>query len=60
MLTAGTGIGKSTAAREIAYKLKVKDDLKIGLVFLEENPKRHSVNCCLSMLKSPYLSCGVV
>lgn len=40
MLTAGTGIGKSTAAREIAYKLKVKDDLKIGLVFLEENPKK--------------------
>lgn len=40
MLTAGTGIGKSTAAREIAYKLKVKDGLKIGLVFLEENPKK--------------------
>lgn len=40
MLTAGTGIGKSTAAREIAYKLKVQDGLKIGLVFLEENPKK--------------------
>lgn len=40
MLTAGTGIGKSTAAREIAYKLKVKDNLKVGLVFLEENPKK--------------------
>lgn len=40
LLTAGTGIGKSTTAREIAYKLKVKDNLKIGMVMLEENPKK--------------------
>lgn len=40
LLTAGTGIGKSTAAREIAYKLKMVDHLKIGLVMLEENPKK--------------------
>lgn len=40
MLTAGTGIGKSTAAREIAYKLKTHDNMKMGLVFLEENPKK--------------------
>lgn len=40
LLTAGTGIGKSTTAREIVYKLKVKDNLKIGMVMLEENPKK--------------------
>lgn len=37
LLTAGTGIGKSTMAREIAFKLKMADDLKIGMVMLEEN-----------------------
>ena len=40
LLTAGTGIGKSTAAREIAYKLKTHDHLKIGMVMLEENVKK--------------------
>lgn len=40
LLTAGTGIGKSTLARELAYKLKMEDKLKIGLVMLEENPKK--------------------
>lgn len=40
MLTAGTGIGKSTAAREIAYKLKTQDGLTIGMVMLEENVKK--------------------
>ena len=40
LLTAGSGIGKSTAAREIAYHLKMKHGLKIGLVMLEENPKK--------------------
>lgn len=40
LLTAGSGIGKSTMAREIAYKLKMKDGLKIGLIMLEESPKK--------------------
>lgn len=40
LVTAGTGIGKSTAVREIAYKLKTKDNLKIGMVMLEENVKK--------------------
>lgn len=40
LLTAGTGIGKSTMAREIAYKLKVKDNLKVGMVMLEENKNK--------------------
>ena len=37
LLTAGTGIGKSTMAREIAFKLKMDDGLKVGMVMLEEN-----------------------
>lgn len=40
LLTAGTGIGKSTMAREIAYKLKMQDGLKIGMVMLEENKNK--------------------
>lgn len=38
LLTAGSGIGKSTLAREIAYKLKTEDNLKIGFLMLEETP----------------------
>lgn len=37
MLTAGSGIGKSTLARELAYELHQHHGLKIGNVFLEEN-----------------------
>lgn len=40
LFTAGTGIGKSTAVREIAYKLKMLDGLKVGMVMLEENYKK--------------------
>ena len=49
LLTAGTGIGKSTMAREIAYKLKMQDGLKVGLVMLERiriNLKRPYVYQC--------------
>ena len=37
MLTAGSGIGKSTFARHIAYHLQQKHGLKIGSVYLEES-----------------------
>jgi twinkle protein len=37
LLTAGSGIGKSTAARELAYHLHQKEGLKIGNIFLEES-----------------------
>lgn len=40
LLTAGTGIGKSTMARELAFKLKVEDGLKVGMVMLEENKNK--------------------
>ena len=35
-LTAGSGIGKSTLARELAYHLRKEHDLTIGNIFLEE------------------------
>lgn len=37
MLTAGTGVGKSTLAREIAYHLHQVHGLTIGNVYLEES-----------------------
>ena len=40
LLTAGSGIGKSTLAREIAYHLKMNCNQKVGLVMLEEAPKK--------------------
>ena len=40
LLTAGSGIGKSTTARELAYHLHQKHHLKIGMLMLEEAPKK--------------------
>jgi twinkle protein len=40
LLTAGSGIGKSTWARQIAYNLRRSHGLKIGNVFLEEQYKK--------------------
>jgi twinkle protein len=37
MLTAGSGIGKSTLARHIAYHMRVAHNLKIGNIYLEED-----------------------
>lgn len=37
MLTAGSGVGKSSAARAIAYHLQQTHGLKVGNVYLEEN-----------------------
>lgn len=42
MLTAGTGIGKSTMIRELGYHLVMKHGLKIGSMMLEENVLRTS------------------
>ena len=43
MLTAGTGIGKSTEAAELAFDLLTRHKLTIGYVALEENPLRTSL-----------------
>lgn len=40
LVTAGTGIGKSTAVREIGYHLLTKHGLTIGNVFLEEGQEK--------------------
>lgn len=40
LLTAGTGIGKSTFAREIAYGLHQRHGLTIGNVYLEESKEK--------------------
>jgi twinkle protein len=40
LLTAGSGIGKSTLAREIAYHLHQEHGLTIGNVFLEESKEK--------------------
>lgn len=40
LLTAGSGIGKSTVARELAYHLHMRYGLKIGMIMLEEAPRK--------------------
>lgn len=40
VLTAGTGVGKSTFVRGVAYDLGVNKGLKVGMLMLEENVKR--------------------
>lgn len=40
VITAGTGVGKTTFVRQIAYHLGVNLNLKIGMLMLEENIKR--------------------
>lgn len=40
LCTAGSGIGKSTFVNEIAYKFLMEDELKIGVIALEESKKR--------------------
>lgn len=40
LLTAGTGIGKSTLARELMYDLAMRHNLKVGVMMLEENVTR--------------------
>lgn len=40
VLTAGTGVGKTTFVREVAYDMGVNKHLKVGMLMLEENVKR--------------------
>lgn len=40
VLTAGTGVGKTTFIRQIAHNFGVSQSLKIGMMMLEENVKR--------------------
>lgn len=53
MLTAGTGIGKSTMIRELGYHLVMEHGLKIGSMMLEENVLRTSKGYIGLYLKKP-------
>jgi twinkle protein len=53
MLTAGTGIGKSTEAAELSSDLLLRHGLSIGYVALEENPLRTSLRQMSIYLNKP-------
>lgn len=44
ILTAGTGIGKSTFARELAYHFVMNKGLKVGMIMLEESVKETALS----------------
>lgn len=51
-VTAGSGIGKSAIVREIAYDLITKGE-KVGMLMLEENPKRTALGLMAIHLNKP-------
>ena len=51
--TAGSGMGKTTLVREVAYDLAVNQELKIGWVALEENTQRSALGFMGIHLDSP-------
>lgn len=53
VITAGTGIGKSTFCREIAYELAVKQGKKVGYIGLEESVQRSALGLCSIGLNKP-------
>ena len=52
-LTAGTGAGKSTLAREVAFQLATEHDLRIGHVALEESVKKSALGFMAIDLEVP-------
>lgn len=50
--TAGSGIGKSAVVKEIAYKL-IQDGETVGMLMLEENPKRTALGLMGIHLNQP-------
>jgi twinkle protein len=52
-VTAGSGIGKSAFVREIAYHLLVTEKAKVGMIMLEENPKRTALGLMGIHLNKP-------
>lgn len=51
--TAGSGIGKSTLVREIAYHLAMEHGLKVGFVALEESVKKSAIGMIAISLGVP-------
>ena len=52
-ITAGSGIGKSAFVREIAYHLLVDKKQKVGMIMLEENPRRTALGLMGLHLNKP-------
>ena len=52
-VTAGSGIGKSAFVREIAHHLLVDEKQKVGMIMLEENPKRTALGIMGIHLNKP-------
>lgn len=52
-VTAGSGIGKSAFVREIAHHLLVTEKQKVGMIMLEENPKRTALGLMGIHLNQP-------
>lgn len=52
-VTAGSGIGKSAFVREIAYHLLVNQKQNVGMIMLEENPKRTALGLMGIHLNKP-------
>lgn len=53
LITAGSGIGKSTMTRELAYTLHMRDGLRVGMIMLEESPKKTLRDLMSIHLKKP-------
>lgn len=53
LLTAGTGIGKSTEANEILYYLEQVHDQKVGLIALEESTVKTSLRYISMQMNKP-------
>lgn len=51
-ITAGSGIGKSAVVREVAHHL-IKQGEKVGMIMLEENPKRTALGLMGIELNKP-------
>ncbi len=51
--TAGSGQGKSSLLRELVYHLIQSTDYKVGMMFLEETPKRTALALCGLHLNKP-------
>lgn len=51
--TAGSGVGKSTIVKEIAYHLLTKEEKKIGYIALEESNKRSALGFMGMYLNKP-------
>lgn len=53
VVTAGTGIGKSTFCRQLAHYVGLVDDCKVGMIFLEESVRRTALGLLSVHMQKP-------